>query len=129
MEGLVRRHPKWMQGAIAESRRLELKIADHVECAIRGLAEASSGLRKLFGGVRSEIDQRLDALDATIAALRPKLNATELDRESFAPHQEMLLNVFAELQSTIGGLACEAAVRFGVDRLKQLQSPGTLCAK
>jgi hypothetical protein len=111
-----------MQGAIAESRRLELRFADQMECLFSGLADASSGLRSLFAGVRPDVDHRLDDLDAVIAVLRRKLDVTRLDvagldRESFAPLQQMLLGAFAELQSTIARLASEAAVVFGADRL------------
>ena len=97
MTDIVHRHPKWMQGAIAESRRLELQFSDQIGFAFHGLAEVSSGLRKLFGGMRPELDHQLDELDAVISALRPEINVVKLDQ--IAPHQQILLAAFEEASS------------------------------
>ena len=75
-------------------------------------------MRKLFGGVRSEVDEKLGELDAILAALRLTISDAKLEQKDFVPHHQMLLAVFAELECTIKGLASGAAVHWSGDRLK-----------
>ena len=118
MSDAVYRHPMWIRGAMAESRRLELQFADQVERAFQGLAGASAGLRKLFGGVRPELDRKLDELDAILGTVRVTIDTAKLDQENFATHHQMLLEVFAELECAIRRLFSKTSVEQPVHPLR-----------